>query len=106
MKEPLQMALLHCISNFKRTFQSAWFPQDAKSAILLARPNEFDTRLAARPFSDYYPGYTGANEAVIVEKTVSRVLGDPRHHPFASAVIMTDAMTPKKVVSTEPGQFR
>lgn len=96
-KEPLQTALLHCTLKLKTTLQSAWFPKDKRTAILLTRPDDFDTRLAAHPFADYYPGYMGVNEPDIVHATVSRELHNLRPEPFVSAVIRRGERCPKEL---------
>ncbi|KAL4920036.1 hypothetical protein BDW62DRAFT_21427 [Aspergillus aurantiobrunneus] len=94
-KEPLQTALLHCSSRLKTTLQSAWLPKDKITAILLTQPDDFDTRLAAHPFADYYPGYMGVNDPDIVHTNVSLELQNLRPGPFVSAVISTVDRSPK-----------
>ncbi|KAL4871095.1 G-protein alpha subunit-domain-containing protein [Aspergillus spectabilis] len=86
-KEPLQTELLHCTSKLKTTLQSAWFPKDKRTAILLTRPDDFDTELAAHPFADYYPGYMGVNEPDIFIAAVSCELHNLCLEPFVSAVL-------------------
>ncbi|KAL2867253.1 G-protein alpha subunit-domain-containing protein [Aspergillus lucknowensis] len=93
-KEPFQTALLHCTSKLKATLQSAWFPKNRMIVVILSQPGEFDTKLAAYPFADYYPGYMGTNESAMIQNTVLNEL--LALHPKLLSLAVVDPVSPKR----------
>jgi hypothetical protein len=95
-KKTQQTALLHCISELRKTMQSARIPKNMRSVIIVTSPDDFEAKLAAHPFADYYPGYVGVNEPDIVAAAVVRELQNLRRSPFVSAVMAAPELDPRE----------
>jgi hypothetical protein len=101
--DPLQTALVHCISRLKATLQSAWLPQSSRVAILLVEPQDFASRLEAHPFTGFYPGYTDGNNPVAIYSALSREVVRVRRVPPPAASIQVCSTTSIKYLDGRLG---